>query len=546
MEDTGRERETGAPVPDAGTACWSMGSGGCVAGPVRSGWSHGGTRWEQHDARQVEQPACRRPAGEEGGREEDHDKKGGVQEGRGEDERRRGAGGDQHGQPGVERGAGSVLTGGRGADEGRRAGRAGRPGDDGVIERDTAADGGLRLGRDRLGPLPITRASSPLSGRPRMAGHAAAPAAPVPHRARRQRQTGGPGAMGQGQRGGRATPATGRDAYAPAGLELWGPAGRGAEGQLEPEDLGALVDRSVPVLTLPWRDVFIVGREGIRVANATGRVAGLRQPEVARSPKHSGVVVTKSLHVAWSIVLTLLFCSGAYAGDWDCTEETLNQPQRTATWFGLDLDTPYKVRVDGVPFVVPVGYLRPWLGPDPERDLTEWRDASQLNFAFWMPSLRHPEHNRLNVPMYHPCEPGREPPGLGEFVVVVDLDDPFNATKSDNYVSPSLRLEKLLQGRVQGIDYEIEEYFGLTKYISKNPYFVANTYDSFYGYNEENIMDVFIRCSPRSRLNPTCSGFVLLDPLDLGYSFRFSISDLESWREVLSGIEGLITKWRIP
>ena len=71
----------------------------------------------------------------------------------------------------------------------------------------------------------------------------------------------------------------------------------------------------------------------------------------------------------FAIVLAFLNWSNATAGDWNCDEKTLNKPQVTETWFGLDLDQPFKIRVDGVPFVVPAGYFALW--PDPEWDIND-------------------------------------------------------------------------------------------------------------------------------------------------------------------------------
>ena len=274
--------------------------------------------------------------------------------------------------------------------------------------------------------------------------------------------------------------------------------------------------------------------------NAAGRLSR----GIFRKPLHRYLCVCERTTlrgvtmVALTIWLVGLCASNASAGDWNCDKDLQNKPQVTTTWFGLGLDQPFKIRLNGERFIVPVGYLVPWPTPrDLEHDLNEWRDRSFIWFAFWMPSQRHPEHNRLNVPRYHPCEAGREPPGPNEFIVFVALNWPINALSAPGYVSPELRKSNWLPILEQRGGYETAKLYGLYKYIPLDEEYRKKHFDSFYSTQDPNQIEVDFRCSPLGGpiVNPLCDGEVFSQPTTLGFTSGsltpiFHTGRTPSWR----------------
>lgn len=57
-------------------------------------------------------------------------------------------------------------------------------------------------------------------------------------------------------------------------------------------------------------------------------------------------------------------------------------------------------------------------------DLLERDDVRSPTLWFWMPSLRYVEQNMRTGYDFHPCEPGREPAGKGEYAVQFRIEWP--------------------------------------------------------------------------------------------------------------------------
>ena len=111
---------------------------------------------------------------------------------------------------------------------------------------------------------------------------------------------------------------------------------------------------------------------------------------------------------------------------------------RTVTNDGIALDETILVRVHGVLFRIPAGYLVPWPKPAMRGQVNE-RD--NLNFNFWMPEPRYVEIDDISIDGSRPAERGRERPGRDAYVVKVRSLQPATKLDTPGYISPEKRFQ---------------------------------------------------------------------------------------------------------
>ena len=187
----------------------------------------------------------------------------------------------------------------------------------------------------------------------------------------------------------------------------------------------------------------------------------------------------------------------------------------------------------GTWFKLPYGYLNPWLdaetgeklldkqayiellakhssttGFDPE---TQGHNANLVTkgslrggFAFWYPSLRYLERNKMFLPSYRPCEAGRERPSPTEFVVEFRLEWPFLPESGFSPPARTFRLQKERLSRGEPL-----VFFGM-KSKEHAYYEPISGYNDYVIYHDGRDLAVSLLCrafrGAEVPVNPLCRG----------------------------------------
>jgi hypothetical protein len=234
----------------------------------------------------------------------------------------------------------------------------------------------------------------------------------------------------------------------------------------------------------------------------------------------------------------------------DCPPGTSpNAKTVTETWHGAPLDRKIHLNPKDVWFKLPLGYINPWPNREAERLLRQrtpqnpqvpgLAQATGVSFAFWMPSLRWPERDRLSVPSYRPCEDGRTI-SASEFIVEAEIEWPWlPEPEAQGFVTPEMRYGN--QVRHLGLLAAGQE-FGLARLVRSGragPIFYSNTQNAK--------PQLSLRCSSdvdSPPPNPSCDGNVWWPDENLGLRVNFSKQDLPHWRQIVSAARELAYRWR--
>jgi hypothetical protein len=221
------------------------------------------------------------------------------------------------------------------------------------------------------------------------------------------------------------------------------------------------------------------------------------------------------------------------------SQALLAKDLNTFTWNGIPLAETRTFEIQGRLFQFPIGYLPSWNNPGARGQVIKHHT---LSFGFWMPSLRFPEVERSSTATNHPKEPGRESSRQNEFVVDVDLVT-FDLSKKVDEITPQRMFENFIS--TSGLSaFSFHEAFGLTGYKYRTK---PNTFDR-YREIEGTQPKVLVRCTriEDDAPNPLCTGFVHFEENDLQFWVKFSLRDLDHWRESVIAARDLILKWQVP
>ena len=216
---------------------------------------------------------------------------------------------------------------------------------------------------------------------------------------------------------------------------------------------------------------------------------------------------------------------------------------RTVTNDGIALDETILVRVHGVLFRIPAGYLVPWPKPAMRGQVNE-RD--NLNFNFWMPEPRYVEIDDISIDGSRPAERGRERPGRDAYVVKVRSLQPATKLDTPGYISPEKRFQNFTSLPAPSSYSFYQEKFGLTRFWRHDwPHPQPKPFMQ-YRHAENTDPQVNLRCTPPHEAppDPLCSGDVHFAGDDLGFYFRFPRSELPRWREIAEAVRALIKSWK--
>jgi hypothetical protein len=215
---------------------------------------------------------------------------------------------------------------------------------------------------------------------------------------------------------------------------------------------------------------------------------------------------------------------------------------------GIPLAQEYFVPSRGIWFKVPFGYLDPWPSAlaeslirkyQPGVTVLEFPEKTSVSVAFWMPSLRWPEHDRSSVPSFRPCEQGRPVPASSEFIVEARISWPWIADGLESFVTPAVRTSnaipylKLLRDG---------EKHGLVRFRNSP----ANTRLTYSNLERDPNLQILIDCSPDvdPPPNPSCTGNVWFPKEKLGLWVHFSKQNLGAWKDIVAATRKLAYQWR--
>lgn len=248
----------------------------------------------------------------------------------------------------------------------------------------------------------------------------------------------------------------------------------------------------------------------------------------------------------------LLFClatSGAKAEGECLPGISPDKPIVTQDWRGVPLAREYYLTSRGVWFKVPFGYINPWPNRDFEPVLRQrspdMQDQSGLektavSFAFWMPSLRWPEQDRLSMPLYRPCENGRPPPGEGEHIVEGIIEWPWLPNpEAAGYILPDQQFENRTGYSAGQYQYDVTYEHGLQRIEWGGGKLL------FYRSEPNDVPRIFFRCTPPAgpQGNPLCDGRVWWPDDRLGLYLRFPRGDIGDWRRIAGAARTLALRW---
>lgn len=229
----------------------------------------------------------------------------------------------------------------------------------------------------------------------------------------------------------------------------------------------------------------------------------------------------------------------------------------------------------GTWFKLPYGYINPWLdaetgeklldkqayielladrsfatGFDPE---TQSYNANLVTkgsvrgkFAFWYPSLRYVERNKMFLPSYRPCEAGRERPSSNAFVVRFRLLWPFLPESGLSAPARIFRLQKerLSKGKPLPLsDMERKEHAYYEPISGRKPYEI---------YHDDRDLSVDLTCSAiygeEASVNPLCKGKVWHKPSDLIFFIIFpseagQLGNEAKWIGPVKAAISLVQQW---
>jgi hypothetical protein len=210
--------------------------------------------------------------------------------------------------------------------------------------------------------------------------------------------------------------------------------------------------------------------------------------------------------------------------------------RRTMTERGVPLDEPLLVNVRGVLFRIPTGYV--WPPPDARGRVNNW---PSLSFAFWMPTRRYLEIDKVSYPFFRPREPGRDRPGVDEYVV--DVRGLTHAVNEPGYITPLQRYRNRVS--IDGeAAYGFEQQFGLLRFWSEKWPNAFTRYRHLTTTDPQIILDCSRPDEPGP--NPLCSGHVYFESDNLAFFVVFSRNDIARWRENVIAARDLALGWRVP